>query len=248
MSSISRPVSAFMLLACLLAAGQAQADPGYKSVTLSANSDASEPASVFRPDTAKIFLRAEISEVPPGSKLACAWVAAEVADVPAGEQIARVDLVAEKGLTTLNCNLTKPTAGFPVGAYRVDLLVDDKKTNEARFSVRPAANTVPAAAAAPARQNFALVNRTGYDISEVYVSPAKKKDWEEDILGDDELEDGDEQLVRFNRAEKTCMWDLKVVYSDDDSEAIWYDIDLCRVSKITIRYNRKSDTTTAVFD
>jgi len=104
------------------------------------------------------------------------------------------------------------------------------------------------AAAQEARQDFTLVNRTGHDISEVYVSPNKSDDWEEDVLGDDELEDGDSTTIRFKRATRTCMWDLKVVYSDDDSSAIWKDIDLCRVSKITIRYNRSSDTTSADFE
>ncbi len=49
-------------------------------------------------------------------------------------------------------------------------------------------------------------------------------------------------------ATKTCKWDLKVVYADDNSAAYWRNIDLCTVEKITIRYNRKSDTSSATFD
>ncbi len=101
---------------------------------------------------------------------------------------------------------------------------------------------------AQSKQDFVLVNRTGYDISELYVSPAKKDSWEEDILPDDGLEDGDTQTIRFNGNTGICIWDLKVVYEEDDSSAVWHDIDLCKVSKITIRYDRKSDTTSATFD
>lgn len=97
-------------------------------------------------------------------------------------------------------------------------------------------------------QDFVLVNKTGYDISEVYISPSKVDDWEEDVLGDTILTDDESRLIRFKRAGKTCIWDLKVVYDDDDSSAVWDNIDLCRVHKITIRYNRKTDTTSAVFD
>ena len=104
------------------------------------------------------------------------------------------------------------------------------------------------AVAAQSKQDFVLVNRTGYDISELYVSPAKKDDWEEDILGDDGLEDGDSQTIRFKGTGSVCIWDLKVVYEEDDSSAVWHDIDLCKISKITIRYDRKSDTTSAIFD
>lgn len=99
-----------------------------------------------------------------------------------------------------------------------------------------------------ARQDFELVNKTGYDISHVYVSPTKSNDWEEDVLGKDVLNDGDEWDIKFQRATKTCKWDLKVVYADDNSAAYWQGIDLCRVAKITIRYNRKSDTTSAEFE
>lgn len=95
------------------------------------------------------------------------------------------------------------------------------------------------------KQNFTLVNKTGYAISEVYVSPSKSNDWEEDVLGKDTFEDGDTWEIKFHRAAKPCMWDLKVVYDDDDSEAVWGGIDLCKVSKITIHYNRKADQTSA---
>jgi hypothetical protein len=104
------------------------------------------------------------------------------------------------------------------------------------------------ARAQDARQDFVLVNRTGYDVSEVYVSPSKTDDWEEDVLGDEELEDGEQTRIRFSRAAKSCLWDLKVVYSDDDSSVVWHDIDLCKISKIAISYNRKTDKTSAVFD
>lgn len=101
------------------------------------------------------------------------------------------------------------------------------------------------AAAAEAKQDFELVNKTGYDISHVFVSPTKSNDWEEDVLGKDVLEDGDAWDIKFSRAEKSCKWDLKVVYADDSSSAVWGGIDLCKVARITIHYNRKNDTTSA---
>lgn len=102
-------------------------------------------------------------------------------------------------------------------------------------------------ALAEAKQDFTLVNRTGYTIDEVYVSPSKSDDWEEDILGQDVLSDGANVHVRFSRADKSCKWDLKVVY-DDRETAEWESFDLCEVSKITIRYNRKSGETSAEYE
>ncbi len=104
------------------------------------------------------------------------------------------------------------------------------------------------ALAAEARQDFTLVNRTGYELKELYVSPNKASDWQEDVLGRDTLEDGQSVRVHFKAQTKTCKWDLKVVYTDDDSSAIWSDINLCEVEKITIRYDRDRDVTRATFD
>jgi hypothetical protein len=84
--------------------------------------------------------------------------------------------------------------------------------------------------------------------SEVYVSPGKADDWQNDVLGKDSLDDGRTANIKFNRASKTCIWDLKVVYADDDWSAVWHDINLCKIEKITIKYNRRSETTSATFD
>ncbi len=117
----------------------------------------------------------------------------------------------------------------------------------AGLAVAAALWTIPAAAQ-QARQDFMLVNRTGYELSEVYVSPARSNEWEEDVLGQDTLEDGKRLTIRFKRSTTTCRWDLKVVYTVDDSTAVWRNINLCEVERVTIRYNRNTDTTTASFD
>ena len=99
-----------------------------------------------------------------------------------------------------------------------------------------------------AKQDFTLSNKTGYELNKVFVSPSKSEEWGDDVLGQDTLDDTASVHIKFNRAAKTCRWDLKVNYTVDDSNAVWHDIDLCTVSKITIRYNKSSDTTSASFD
>jgi hypothetical protein len=99
-----------------------------------------------------------------------------------------------------------------------------------------------------AKQDFRLVNKTGYELKALYVAPSKSDDWQDDVLGQDTLADGQAVNVHFSPKTKTCKFDLKVTYSDDDSSAVWEKIDLCTVEKITIHYNRKSDETSATFD
>lgn len=97
-------------------------------------------------------------------------------------------------------------------------------------------------ARAQAQQDFVLVNRTGYTIDEVYVSASSVTNWEEDLMGDDSLENGQQLNVRFNRATSECSFDIKVVY-DDQETAEFRGINLCQVSRVTLYYNRSAGTT-----
>jgi hypothetical protein len=92
--------------------------------------------------------------------------------------------------------------------------------------------------------DFNLVNKTGYTINEVYVSSAATNDWEEDVLGKDQLENGERAAIEFERDASGCNWDLKVVY-DDGEEAEWGRLNLCSISSVTLRYNRDKGETWA---
>lgn len=96
-----------------------------------------------------------------------------------------------------------------------------------------------AAPALAGAADFTLVNRTGYDIGEVYVSPANKDSWGRDRLGKNVLENGKAKMFTFSDA-ANCVQDIRVVFDDDNSTVTWEDIDLCEVHKITLRYDRRS--------
>lgn len=100
---------------------------------------------------------------------------------------------------------------------------------------------------AAGKQDFTLINQTGYEIDQVYVSSAATDEWEEDVLGQDTLDDRERVNIHFARGTRGCNYDLKVVYTDDE-EAVWEDINLCKVSSITIHWNRKTGETSATLD
>lgn len=89
-------------------------------------------------------------------------------------------------------------------------------------------------------QDFTLVNRTGVAISELYISSAKSDDWEEDVLGQDVLEDGASVDITFSPKEKAALWDLKIVDADGD-EVTWENLKLNDISKLTLRYDKAGD-------
>ncbi len=92
--------------------------------------------------------------------------------------------------------------------------------------------------------DFTLVNKTGYAINEVFISPSQKKNWGTDRLGENQFLNGQARKFKFGDT-KNCRQDIKVVFTDDDSEIEWEDINLCEVNKITLKYNKRKNEVSA---
>ena len=94
------------------------------------------------------------------------------------------------------------------------------------------------ATAAPAfagKQDFTLINQTGFDIHEVYIAPHGGEDWEEDVMGKSILVDGQSVAIKFAPTNKTKEWDLKVV-NKDGRAIVWEKLNLLEISKGTLHY------------
>ena len=104
---------------------------------------------------------------------------------------------------------------------------------------------MPTSARADSALDFVLVNDTGYTIDKIFVSPSKAEEWGEDVMGQDQLEDGKSVKIHFSRAhEKVAKWDIKVVFTDKENR-YWTDLDLSSISEVTIHY--KNDHATATW-
>ena len=90
-------------------------------------------------------------------------------------------------------------------------------------------------AAAPAladRAQFKLINQSGYTLVRFYSSAASADNWGRDIFGDQLLESGYSTYVTIPGNQTQCLYDFRLVFSDDD---ILYDtVDLCDVGQYTI--------------
>jgi hypothetical protein len=94
--------------------------------------------------------------------------------------------------------------------------------------------------------DFNLANRTGYPIRELYVTSTKSKNWGSDLLDRHIIEDGETWKIGFAPNKSQCIQDIMIVFDDDGSEVTWEKFDLCSIQKITLRYNRKTNETTAI--
>ncbi len=113
-----------------------------------------------------------------------------------------------------------------------------------KFLLPTIISAMAAGAAFAGDADFTLVNRTGYTLREVYLSPSHKSAWGSDRMGEGYLNNGKSRLFKFSD-KSSCTQDLKVVFDDDESEVIWDEIDLCSINKITLKYNRKTGDVSA---
>jgi hypothetical protein len=77
------------------------------------------------------------------------------------------------------------------------------------------------------------VNRTGYPIYSVYVSPHESNNWEEDIMGRNILPNNTQVKIGFSRNEDDAYWDLRVDFRSSHYD--WNDgWNLYRIWRITL--------------
>lgn len=82
--------------------------------------------------------------------------------------------------------------------------------------------------------SFTLVNKTGYEFIDLYISPAGENKWGEDLnLGIFNKLDGKE--IKLTMKEKVCEYDLRAV-KPDTTELIFKKINLCKMPIITLLY------------
>src|SRR5438105_1305442 len=112
---------------------------------------------------------------------------------------------------------------------------NNSNTTAATPAPTTASSASSPAASNAAAQDFTLVNATGVEIDKVFISPHDKNDWEEDILGQDTLPDGQSVDIKFHRAEKAPVWDLRI--EDKQGHGIeWENLNLLEINKLTLNY------------
>ena len=92
--------------------------------------------------------------------------------------------------------------------------------------------------AAAGTQDFTLVNKTGVDIHNLFVSETAKDDWEDDVLGEEVLENGNSVEVSFE-GKSSCIWDM-MVKDEQGGGVFWRKIDLCKASEVTLTCSGKT--------
>lgn len=95
--------------------------------------------------------------------------------------------------------------------------------------------------------DFTLVNKTGYDIKEIYIAPSSQEEWDssDKVSMPGALKDDASVDIVFHPKAKAAKWDLRIVWVDGGDAVEWSGFDLTEISKITLFYDDKTEKTTA---
>ncbi len=113
-----------------------------------------------------------------------------------------------------------------------------------RHLVAAAAFLAAPVGAHAAGQDLTLVNRTGYQIDRVYVSPSTTREWGGDAIPASRLDDGGRVSISLPSCPRACQWDLRVEYHDGQ-KATWSGLDLRAVTRMSLFWNIRTRTTMA---
>lgn len=115
----------------------AEIKAGFKDLILTDDESSKAPKASFTPTTPKIFVFYNLEKVPNGDKLRSVWICEKSEGIPANTKID--EATVEVGLidNTGNFSLSKPTKGWPVGDYKVELYWNDKLAETVPFKVAP---------------------------------------------------------------------------------------------------------------
>ena len=110
---------------------------GFSNIVVSSQENATESEPTIAKDTPKIFMSADLDDVSAGSKVTVSWISVDSGGAaPPNYKIDAVDINITDGINQVTSNLSEPTAGWPVGTYRVDLAVDGNVLGSANFAVK----------------------------------------------------------------------------------------------------------------
>jgi hypothetical protein len=137
-NAFARKASALLLAAGmlgLLSSGTAfGGKPQYVEIVIS-DSEGGDEVEAFAPDTAKIHITAELVDVSPGMKISCKWIAEKTKVAPQDYEIDSIALTIAPKVNLAHFALSKPSTGWPLGDYRVELSINDKLAETVRFKV-----------------------------------------------------------------------------------------------------------------
>jgi len=136
-------IAAVLMLVVALAQGwftdvvDAAGQPRIASAFLAEQKDGKR-VSAFKPDSQYIYVMFTLADAPRGTLVRCLWFAEKVEVAPPDYKLYESQVrMGGGGVNNQgNCWISRPNNGWPVGRYRVELYIAERKASLLRFNVR----------------------------------------------------------------------------------------------------------------
>ncbi len=94
--------------------------------------------------------------------------------------------------------------------------------------------------------DFTIVNKTGYEIKEIYIDEATENNWTDNVMkGQGNLKEDETFKVEFSPEEDSAKWDIKAVYADGET-AIWTGLKLTDITTVTLFWSKDKGSSAKV--
>jgi hypothetical protein len=124
------------LVAAAAFVAQAHAGTSKIEAAIAVDQD-TKPATTFAANVSKLYAFFKSKGTHQGDKLRGVWIAEDVGDdTPKNYKIDEANLTADQDDFYGAFSLTKPTKGWPVGKYRVDIYNGDELATSVQFTIK----------------------------------------------------------------------------------------------------------------
>ena len=239
-----------LLIAVIVCAEVAQAgDVKVEAVTTA--SPGGEGTTNFAPDVPELFAMFKTKGAQSGDKLRGVWIAEDVGSAaPANSKIDEKTLTMDGDTDDGDLSLSKPTKGWPVGKYRLEIYVNDKLVTTTRFTIEAnkeeqsaestnladsaeaadsgdSADSADSADSDEGEYSFTVHNTTNDRITKLLASEDGQNYGTFDV-GSAGISPGQTVTLNWDKStnDSHCKWFIKAVF-DDGSETPAKKFDFC---------------------
>jgi len=117
------------------------------------------------------------------------------------------------------------------------------KTNGVKLTAAFLLSILTGGIASAQDPSFVLANNTGFTVYSVYIWPTGDASPGPDRLGNATISSGD--IYAFMPEDDACRFNIRVTLAETDDVKQWNNVNLCRMSTLTLNYNYLDQNLTA---
>ena len=126
-----------LIIGLISVAAARGADPRKVEATMMTEPHGRE-LSAYTPDARNLYAIFKTHGTRDGDNIRCVWIADDVGDAAAKGTKIEEKTIAAKGDMEGEFALSKPTPGWPLGKYHIEIYVNDELATKAQFEIKAA--------------------------------------------------------------------------------------------------------------